>query len=91
MRTLICKLLGHKPPVHYGKVIPSVVDGIGREHAFVEAECPRCGKRYHVVDIHLIQTSRDRDELKKWERWADRVKEVMGNEAFDKMQMAVRI
>ena len=61
---ILCKIFGHQPPTYakkgwyspgeeYGKVIRGVVDGIGQEHAKVEAECARCGKRFIVARIHL--------------------------------------
>lgn len=55
---LLCKLLGHQPPhyfgnVHYGRVIRGGIDGLGVEHASVEAECERCGQRYQIIKIHL--------------------------------------
>ena len=55
---MLCTLFGHKPPhyfgkVHYGRVIRGVRDGLGTEHAHVEAECERCRQRFLVIRIHL--------------------------------------
>ena len=61
---LLCKMVGHQPPVYapkgwyspgeeYGRVVRGVVDGIGREHAHVEAQCARCGEKFTVARIHL--------------------------------------
>lgn len=65
---LLCRLVGHKPPVYarkgwyspgeeYGKVVRGACDGIGREHGYVEAECARCGERFIVVRIHIPATN----------------------------------
>ena len=62
---IICKLFGHKPPVYakkgwyspgeqYGYIDKNIViDGIGRRHAEVYAECARCGKDFMLVRVHL--------------------------------------
>ena len=61
---LLCALFGHQPPVYakkgwyspgeeYGKVLRDGFDGIGREHALVQAECARCGENFIVARIHL--------------------------------------
>jgi len=39
--------------VSYGKVVRHGVDGIGREHAVVYAQCDRCGEDYLIIRIHL--------------------------------------
>lgn len=58
---LRCQLFGHKMPVGYCggnpylKIWTIVTDGINREHAFLEAECPRCGEKYTVAMVHLPQ------------------------------------
>jgi len=60
----LCTLFGHKPPVYaakgwyspgeqYGKVVLGALDGIGRQHACVEAECARCGDTFTVARIHV--------------------------------------
>lgn len=64
MSNVLCKLVGHKPPVYaakgwwspgeeYGTVKPVVVDNVGRKHAKVEAECARCETKFIVCRIHL--------------------------------------
>lgn len=61
---IICKIFGHQPPVYavkgwyspgeeYARVIESITDGIGRQHAFVESECPRCHQGFTLCRIHL--------------------------------------
>lgn len=57
---LVCRLFGHKPPSEsstvggeYGSIRYSVVDGIGRQHAELYGECPRCGKEYRVMRTHV--------------------------------------
>lgn len=63
MKTL-CRLFGHQPPVYapkgwyspgeeYARVVPSATDGIGRKHAYVESECPRCKEKFTLCRIHL--------------------------------------
>jgi hypothetical protein len=62
-------MFGHQPPVYarkgwyspgeeYGRVRKCGVDGIGREHAIVEAECARCRKIFNVARIHLPTTTK---------------------------------
>lgn len=64
MRRLICNIFGHQPPTcgrkgwwspgeEYAKVRLDGRDGIGREHAAVIGECPRCGVIYRVCRIHV--------------------------------------
>jgi len=55
-----CKIFGHKPPAYsrviggeYMKVSLTEVDGIGRQHAHVNAECSRCGENFLVGKIHV--------------------------------------
>lgn len=66
MKRLVCKIVGHQPPVYgrkgwwspgeeYAKVRLDGRDGIGREHAEVVGECPRCGESYRVCRIHVPQ------------------------------------
>lgn len=61
---MFCKLFGHKPPVYaekgwyspgqeYMKVQLDAVDGSGRQHAVIYADCARCGKRFKVGRIHV--------------------------------------
>lgn len=61
---MLCKLVGHKPPVYakpgwfspgeqYGKVVLDGQDGLRRTHAKVQAECARCGKNFTVARIHV--------------------------------------
>lgn len=58
--SLICKLFGHKPPIYsnnaggeYGTLQYNEIDGIGRQHASLYANCPRCGVSYHVMNTHV--------------------------------------
>jgi len=64
VKRLVCKIVGHQPPVYgrkgwwspgeeYAKVRLDGRDGIGREHAEVVGECPRCGESYRVCRIHV--------------------------------------
>lgn len=61
---ILCKLFGHKPPVYakkgwyspgqeYAKVEPCGIDGIGREHAYITAECARCYINFKLCRIHI--------------------------------------
>ena len=56
---IICKLKGHEFPRDscWGKpylhISNTMEDGIGRVHAYLEAECARCGEWYHVANVHL--------------------------------------
>lgn len=57
---LICKIFGHRAE-GYGKwkneqyleVMRGAVDGIGRHHASVHAQCDRCNEHYKVGNIHI--------------------------------------
>ena len=52
----MCTILGHRLPTYCGEPVYGqvrAVDGIGRHHADVYADCDRCGTRYLVVKIHL--------------------------------------
>lgn len=62
--SILCKMFGHQPPVYgrkgwwspgeeYAVVHVQARDGIGREHATVNAECPRCGKEFRLCRIHI--------------------------------------
>lgn len=66
MKNLICYIFGHEPPVYsnkgwfspgqeYARVDPKAIttDGIGRKHAIVYSDCPRCGQRFKLCRIHL--------------------------------------
>ena len=69
--SVLCKLFGHQPPVYgergwwspgeeYAKVEKSIVtDGIGRHHATVTSECPRCGREFKLCRIHLPENLND--------------------------------
>lgn len=65
----ICRVVGHKPPRYgndaaYGRLILGGVDGIGRCHAHVEAECDRCGERFVVIRVHMPETdSKNEDTI----------------------------
>lgn len=52
-----CKLFGHKPHSGYAgggqyfRASSGAVDGIGREHWRLYAECERCEKQYHIGNV----------------------------------------
>lgn len=54
-----CRFGKHVPETGYCGGIPYfritniIVDGIGREHACLEATCAKCGKKYEVARVHL--------------------------------------
>lgn len=60
---LLCKLFGHKPPQYgshlgwggfeYMDVRIVTTDGIGRVHADIVGDCPRCKQSYVVGKIHV--------------------------------------
>ena len=61
---ILCKIFGHKPPVYaehgwwspgeqYAKVENTAIDGIGRVHAYIYSECPRCQEKFKICIIHL--------------------------------------
>jgi hypothetical protein len=58
MRNILCTLFGHKSlegvysGAEYMRVLPTTIDGIGREHADLYARCPRCGCSYRAGRIH---------------------------------------
>jgi hypothetical protein len=69
--SLLCVLVGHKPPVYakkgwyspgeeYADVHVGAVDGIGRVHAEVTAKCARCGAEFIVCRIHVPDVQRER-------------------------------
>lgn len=39
------------PP--YFQIANIVTDGIGREHAYLKAECARCGEKFTAAMVHL--------------------------------------
>lgn len=63
--SILCLLFGHQPPVYskpgwyspgneYAQIKRGVYeDGIGRLHAEVFSECPRCGKEFRLCRIHV--------------------------------------
>lgn len=59
---LICKLFGHKSREkcysggEYMRVSIYTTDGIGRVHATLSAQCPRCNAEYRAGMIHLPKT-----------------------------------
>jgi len=65
MKNILCSIFGHKPPVYakkgwfspgqeYAKVHKNItIDGIGRQHADVYSECPRCKESFKLCKIHL--------------------------------------
>lgn len=70
--SILCAVFGHKPPVYaakgwwspgeeYGRVKVGAVDGIGRVHAKVVADCARCGTEFCVARIHVPATQPERD------------------------------
>lgn len=59
--SILCALFGHKSLENkyngseYMKVRIVHTDGIGRVHAHLTAECPRCGEKYNAGSIHVPQ------------------------------------
>jgi len=64
VKNLLCMILGHKPPVYakkgwyspgeeYGRLQHCGVDGVGRGHAMVVAECARCEREFIVARVHV--------------------------------------
>lgn len=64
MKNILCKLFGHQPPVYaqtgwyspgqeYMKIRKGAIDAIGREHADIVSECPRCKEIFKIGRIHL--------------------------------------
>lgn len=57
---LICKLFGHATltmagwagGTGYAEVAYSTTDGIGRDHLYLKARCPRCGADYRICNVH---------------------------------------
>lgn len=49
-----CTFFGHRAdPWKYGKLREGPVDGIGRIHGDVTAECERCGAKFDVCKVHI--------------------------------------
>jgi len=63
MKRIICKLIGHHRRAGwfgdglYGRVVLSGYDGVGLLHAYIEAECDRCGQDYTLARFHPNQKS----------------------------------
>jgi hypothetical protein len=64
---LACHVFGHKPPIYstkgwyspgeeYATVILGAVDGCGRQHAIIFADCARCGASFKLARIHIPPT-----------------------------------
>jgi hypothetical protein len=65
LKNILCLIFGHQPPVYakkgwfspgqeYAKVSKNIqIDGIGRKHADIYSECPRCKKEFRICKIHL--------------------------------------
>lgn len=57
--SILCDLFGHKSlegiysGAEYMKLTLRGIDGTGREHASLSAQCPRCGQWYKAGAIHL--------------------------------------
>lgn len=68
---IICALVGHAPltgastggRTGYAKVFGSTIDGIGRGHLYLFADCPRCGATYSICNVHAYGAQ----QLKKQE------------------------
>lgn len=57
---ILCEIFGHKPPGYarqvggeYMDFVYFVTDGIGRRHAVLYGECPRCKEIYEVGKTHI--------------------------------------
>jgi hypothetical protein len=64
MKNILCKLVGHQPPVYaekgwyspgeeYGTLKVGGADATGRVHCSVYAECARCKEEFRVARVHL--------------------------------------
>lgn len=62
--SILCHLFGHQPPVYakrgwwspgetYAEVKVFATDGIGRQHANIYSECPRCNRNFLLCRIHV--------------------------------------
>ena len=62
---ILCNMFGHKRNKGwwgdglYGKVIQTGADGTGRTHAYVTAECDRCGKNYTLARFHPSELTKE--------------------------------
>jgi hypothetical protein len=58
----LCHLFGHRLPTGSGSGRPYLrqrggpVDGMGTHHVRLLGECPRCGKEWHIANIHDISS-----------------------------------
>jgi hypothetical protein len=57
IRQLLCALFGHRAEryggsVCYGRVKGGNVDGIGREHYWLDMRCERCGQTFMAGRFH---------------------------------------
>lgn len=56
---MVCDDNSHVPSrgwaggIPYFRILPITVDGIGHQHALLEATCKKCGCKYTVGAIHL--------------------------------------
>lgn len=58
---IICRAVGHVtsgehprcPGEEYMEIDYFCVDGVGRKHAIIHAECQRCGDRFKVGMVHI--------------------------------------
>ncbi len=72
MDNILCMTFGHQPPVYAEKgwfspgqeyatkVINEETDGVGRKHARVMSECPRCGKEFKLCRIHIPEPPKEK-------------------------------
>ena len=57
--SILCDLFGHKSNegIHSGAEYMRIrgvqVDGLNRQHAWLQARCPRCGQWYDSGKLHL--------------------------------------
>ena len=67
---LICKAFGHttqgenpkSPGAEYMECIPYTRDGMGTEHAYIKANCQRCGEKFDVGKIHIPECYLERGD-----------------------------
>jgi hypothetical protein len=67
---LICNLFGHKtnPQDYIGAAEGyHAVDGIGREHVWVEGFCDRCYIIYRIGNMHLPPRNKEKDLIRELE------------------------
>ena len=61
--SVLCKLFGHKPlttagwkgGVGYANIVGAPMDGLGTVHYHLQAECPRCGEKYRICNVHEMR------------------------------------